>query len=252
MTKRFRCLLFIMWASIFCAGLARANAMPLATTATAVINGRQLAEVHVGDRVVARIGSTAGGLPPAARAAVVAERLNVLLEEGLSPEEISFRRVGTYWAVTARDQIIVTVDSSAARARDAEPRELAFVWANNIRQAIGGRPLGTLDYWMAGGEAQVARTEYGVASWYGPGFQGRRTANGEVFEQGALTAAHRTLPFGTRVLVTNVANGRSVLVRINDRGPWVGARIIDLSRRAAQELGLVDQGIGRVRLDIIR
>ena len=78
----------------------------------------------------------------------------------------------------------------------------------------------------------------GMASWYGPGFQGRRTASGEIFNTNALTAAHRTLPFGTRVRVVNKRNGRSVVVRINDRGPFVRGRVIDLSKSAARALGV--------------
>ena len=78
----------------------------------------------------------------------------------------------------------------------------------------------------------------GQASWYGPGFHGRRTANGETFNTNALTAAHRTLPFGTRVRVVNKRTGRSVVVRINDRGPYAHGRIIDLSHAAAKAIGL--------------
>ncbi|MEX2540512.1 MAG: septal ring lytic transglycosylase RlpA family protein [Trueperaceae bacterium] len=89
----------------------------------------------------------------------------------------------------------------------------------------------------------------GVASWYGPGFAGRLTASGEVFDPGQLTAAHRTLPFNTHLRVTNVANGRSVVVRINDRGPFKGARIIDLSRAAADRIGMIGSGTATVRLE---
>ena len=88
----------------------------------------------------------------------------------------------------------------------------------------------------------------GLASWYGPGFAGHRTANGERFEPRAFTAAHRTLPFDTCVRVENVANGRSARVRINDRGPYVSGRIIDLSEAAARELGVHAEGVARVRL----
>lgn len=91
----------------------------------------------------------------------------------------------------------------------------------------------------------------GVASFYGSELHGRRTASGEKFDMHALTAAHRTLPFGTRLLVTNPANGRSVTVRINDRGPFHGGRVIDLSRAAANEIGLVARGHGRVELAVI-
>lgn len=85
---------------------------------------------------------------------------------------------------------------------------------------------------------QQASFQQGTASWYGPGFHNRLTANGERFDMHAMTAAHRTLPFGTMVLVKNPATGKSVTVRINDRGPYVKGRIIDLSRAAAQKLGI--------------
>jgi rare lipoprotein A len=92
----------------------------------------------------------------------------------------------------------------------------------------------------------------GLASWYGPEFAGRPTANGEIFDPQSMTAAHRTLPFGTIVDVTNLKNGRTTRVRINDRGPFVGNRIIDLSYAAAASLQMVEDGVSMVRLDIIR
>ena len=88
----------------------------------------------------------------------------------------------------------------------------------------------------------------GIASWYGPNFHGRPTANGEIFDQNAMTAAHTTLPIPSIAEVTNLDNGRSVIVRINDRGPFVDDRIIDLSRAAATELGYVGTGLARVRV----
>lgn len=91
----------------------------------------------------------------------------------------------------------------------------------------------------------------GTASFYGQQFNGRRTASGERFDMSELTAAHRTLPFGSKVRVTNAANGRSVVVRINDRGPFHGGRLIDVSRAAAEQLGLIAPGSGRVRLALV-
>lgn len=91
----------------------------------------------------------------------------------------------------------------------------------------------------------------GIASWYGPGFQGRKTANGEKFDMHALTAAHKELPFGTMVEVTNLDNGRKVVVRINDRGPFVKGRVIDLSKKAAQSIGMIEQGHAPVKLRIL-
>ena len=98
---------------------------------------------------------------------------------------------------------------------------------------------------------RVAKTLSGPASWYGGKFHGRRTANGERFDMNEMTAAHRSLPFGTRVRVTNERNGRSVVVRINDRGPFVGNRIIDLSRGAAAAVGMVNTGVAPVRIDVL-
>ena len=97
----------------------------------------------------------------------------------------------------------------------------------------------------------VVQTASGVASWYGGKFHGRRTASGETYNQHAMTAAHRTLPFGTEVVVTNEATGKSVVVRINDRGPFTGGRVIDLSHKAASQIGMINSGTARVTLEVI-
>src|SRR6266850_1894018 len=94
--------------------------------------------------------------------------------------------------------------------------------------------------------------EVGTASWYGEYFQGKETASGEPFDMQALTAAHPTLPLGTFVRVTNLRNGRAILVRINDRGPFVEGRIIDVSYNTARILGFHERGLQRVRLDLVR
>ncbi len=93
--------------------------------------------------------------------------------------------------------------------------------------------------------------ETGIASWYGPNFQEKNTANGEVFDQNAVSAAHKTLPLPSIVQVTNLDNGRSIEVRVNDRGPFVGTRIIDMSRRAAQLLGFEQAGTAKVRVRVL-
>ncbi len=92
----------------------------------------------------------------------------------------------------------------------------------------------------------------GIASWYGSRYHGRRTASGEIFDMNSATAAHPTLPFGTRVQVTNLENGRSVVLKINDRGPFVRRRIIDVSRHAAQALGFVQEGTARVGVQLVQ
>jgi rare lipoprotein A len=97
-----------------------------------------------------------------------------------------------------------------------------------------------------------AYEEEGLASWYGGKFQGRQTASGEIFDTNQPTAAHKTLPFGTIVRVTNLENGKSTVVRINDRGPFIPGRIIDLSRASALAIGLAGTGVARVRIEELR
>lgn len=102
----------------------------------------------------------------------------------------------------------------------------------------------------AGETSSIKKTLSGFASWYGSQFHGRLTANGERFDMNGLTAAHRSLPFGSKVRVTN--RDKSVVVRINDRGPYVGKRLIDLSRGAAKALNIIGSGVARVKLEVLR
>jgi len=97
----------------------------------------------------------------------------------------------------------------------------------------------------------VGLVETGIASWYGPGYDGKKTSSGERFDQDDLTAAHASWRFGTHVRVTYLATGRSVVVRINDRFPNHKGRVIDLSRAAARQIGLIGPGTGRVRLEVV-
>lgn len=107
--------------------------------------------------------------------------------------------------------------------------------------------------WVPKGESQldVGIKERGIASWYGEQFHGKQAANGEMFDMGALTAAHRTLPLGSMIRVTNLTNGKHVRVRINDRGPYVSGRILDLSLAAADRLGMVHGGLSVIQLEVI-
>lgn len=97
----------------------------------------------------------------------------------------------------------------------------------------------------------LAAEQVGLASWYGADFQGKPTASGQIFDEEKLTAAHRTLPLRSRVRVTNLENGRSVEVRINDRGPYVQGRVLDLSTRAAKTLGMQKEGLALVRIELL-
>jgi rare lipoprotein A len=104
---------------------------------------------------------------------------------------------------------------------------------------------------LPGGTPGAVAFERGNASWYGRKFHGRKTASGERYDMNRLTAAHRSLPFGTIVHVVRVDSGEAVAVRINDRGPFIDGRIIDLSRAAAREIGMIDDGVAQVELYLV-
>ncbi len=113
----------------------------------------------------------------------------------------------------------------------------------------------TSQVWFSGCAARRhswPEEEVGLASWYGPGYHGKQAADGSRYNQRKLTAAHRVLPFGTMVRVTNLENGREVNVKITDRGPFVDGRILDLSKKAAKKLKMVDRGVVRVRVEVLK
>ncbi len=123
-------------------------------------------------------------------------------------------------------------------------------------QATAPRSAKTNPYTVMGRTYHPLKTaagyaETGYASWYGEDFHGRKTANGEIYNMYALTAAHKTLPLGTRIRVTNLENGRNVILTVNDRGPFVSGRLLDLSYGAARQLGSVDRGVTKVRIEAI-
>jgi peptidoglycan lytic transglycosylase len=108
----------------------------------------------------------------------------------------------------------------------------------------------SFSFHRSAGSLPPGGVQEGIATWYGPGFYGRRTASGERFDRNAMTLAHRHMPFGTRVRVTNLKNGKSVVGRVNDRGPFVRGRSFDLSQGMARRLGI--SGAGKVRVEVIR
>lgn len=115
-----------------------------------------------------------------------------------------------------------------------------------------GHDIGFTDGYNTGLAApKEILAQTGTASWYGPGFHGKTAADGSRYNQHEMTAAHRFLPFGTIVRVTNMKNGRSVIVKITDRGPYIGNRIIDMSRASADALGMVYDGLAKVEVRII-
>lgn len=146
--------------------------------------------------------------------------------------------------------IPASAGTATASERTVAIRDIEFSpsWDERFQRQILPVPIAQAQMLAS---AAVRSVSTGQASWYGPGFYGNRTANGEVFRPGTLTAAHRSLPFGTRVRVTNLNNGRSTVVRINDRGPFHGNRVIDLAHGAAQNLGVISSGVAQVKLEVL-
>nr|WP_315870959.1 septal ring lytic transglycosylase RlpA family protein [Trichocoleus desertorum] len=204
---------------------------------------------------------------PLWRATAVAAQINQMSWNGLDADKITVNwdaetsptgAPGDRYLIKANGNILVTLDTTTTlpdTTRDLANDALQAT--NRLRRLLGnavplrevsGRPVKREQTIAVG---SVKFHVKGWASWYGPGFNGNRSASGEIFNQNALTAAHRDLPFGTKVRVTNLDNGRSVMVRINDRGPYAGDRVIDLSAAAAQVLGLIHSGVAPVRLDVM-
>ena len=166
--------------------------------------------------------------------------------------------VGFVLAVLMAVSGIFSVQNSPSRMAAAAivesantPADSAVATQNNADSV--GTPAPVVENLMTE-EAEKAATKSlgsGEASYYGPGFAGRPTANGERFNPSEMTAAHRTLPFGSKLRVTNTSNGRSVVVRVNDRGPYAHNRVLDLSKGAAQKIGMIQSGTANVKLELI-
>lgn len=161
------------------------------------------------------------------------------------------RRKALAWAFAGLIGLAPLAASTAAPEAPQPATSTAVVELVPLQPAAEIVPAPVIDAVPAPSAPQQTVVGRGSASYYAAKFDGRRTASGERFSNTAMTAAHRTLPFGTLVRVTNVANGRSVVVRINDRGPFSAGRMIDVSRAAADELGLVARGHGTVELALI-
>lgn len=195
----------------------------------------------------------------AQQATTLAARLNQLHQKGFDANLIQVRwqpEEKAYLIYADKEHLLTLGDHTILPQANQDSQENALRITNLIRRQLGNAPALTA---VTGAENNTTTVAVGpirmqmtgVASWYGPGFHGNRTANGERFDQYAMTAAHRTLPFGTRVRVTNLSNGRSVVVRINDRGPFSPGRSLDLSKGAASAIGMIGAGVGTVRMDIL-
>ncbi|MGJ3249734.1 MAG: septal ring lytic transglycosylase RlpA family protein [Elainellaceae cyanobacterium] len=196
---------------------------------------------------------------PVWRATSIAARLNQLHRDNVDAESVAVR-----WDAD-RERFVISIDDNELVEINAQTilpdstndsAEDALQATNRLRRQLGdAEPLSHIEgaptrpQQISLGPIQFSIS--GMASWYGPGFNGRRSASGEIFNQNALTAAHRSLPFGTMVEVTNRNNGLSVVVRINDRGPFGGGRVIDLSAGAARAIGMIQTGVAPVTIDVL-
>lgn len=148
------------------------------------------------------------------------------------------------WLIGTADQPLFSVDSTMAEEVGYSSEWAAVAWANNLRLALDTDALSTGEAQMSLKSMQHSNLSInGTASWYGPYFHGRKTANGETFNQHDLTVAHKSLPFGTHLKIRNLLNDKTVVVRVNDRGPYMGDRSLDLSKAAAECLGSQDIGV---------
>lgn len=208
---------------------------------------------------------------PVWQATTVAAKLNQMSLDNVDASQIKVSWKGSEtaakkaverYSIKVKDVELVEINSNTRLPdRTKNLAEDALQVTNRLRRLIGNaQPLDKIAGMpkpqlpkppqnIAFGPIQFSLS--GIASWYGPGFHGHRSANGEIYNQNALTAAHKTLPFGTRVRVTNKNTGRSVVVRINDRGPYVGSRVIDLSAAAARVIGVMRTGTAPVVVEVL-
>ena len=179
----------------------------------------------------------------------VVQRLVTLKRQGaLRSDRVTPARHGSRYAVRVGGTTLLEIDDAFARKQGARAGALTLTYVNMLRNHLGGVPI---QVQASRGLLPGARNGEGKASWYGGLFHGRRAASGERFDMHAHTAAHKTLPFGTLLLVTNLANGQTTLVRVTDRGPYAHGRTLDVSRAAAEALGMVRSGVARVRYTIL-
>lgn len=214
---------------------------------------RDEAGLYWNDREFIRFRSSHNGLTPYLRAKQAAYRLQQ------HAGELKFKDVhletgdaGQYQLMLGA-HIISEVDAETARSAKFSQKQLANAWKQQLRMVMGEpQPKPTLADSAIGDVKRAGRyLARGVASWYGPGFHGRTAADGSRYNMYAMTAAHKTLPFGTKVRVTNRNNGKSCIVRITDRGPFIHGRVIDLSKAAASAIGALSSGVANVTLEVL-
>jgi len=203
------------------------------------------AELVVDGRVIMRLSENYPDITAYDRAKEIALEIEENIAEGKTGEDIRPSILkGNIFSVKLGSAILSLVEKEDAFIHNKDTWSVALERTNKLRDSFGVLPF-SVD------TVKSKLTQFGKASWYGGFFHGRRAASGERYDMNEFTAAHKTLPFGTEVLVTRLDNSQSVLVRITDRGPYVAGRIIDLSRSAAEAIGLLGAGVAKVRIDIL-
>lgn len=188
------------------------------------------------------------------QAELTVQRLQkVLASPDFDPQDIRPALIGGKPAAMMKDQLLFVVNEAIAVSRQHNRELLAINWVNNLRVALNVSPLKLAEaqrylYDLVPTDNEIG----GWASWYGDYFHGRLTANGEIYDQLAFTAAHPTLPFNTYLKVTNLENNNSAIVRINDRGPFIAPRTLDLSRGVARCINSEETGVVRFRATIMK
>ncbi|MEL6262212.1 MAG: septal ring lytic transglycosylase RlpA family protein [Cyanobacteria bacterium J06631_12] len=218
------------------------------------LQAKPLYKVSLGERSL-------GYVADEQRAYLLAQQLKRLIRQAsFDPTQLSAYPNRDISLGSADDLMVGTPDRSLFAIDDAMADDLGYskewaavAWANNLRSALAVDPLKAGDALMSLQNLQPSKIAMtGEASWYGPYFHGRATANGEIYNQNDLTVAHKSLPFGTRLKVRNLDNGKTVVLRVNDRGPYVGDRILDLSKAAADCLGSDEAGVIPVEAIVLK
>lgn len=223
------------------------------------------AQANAKQTKVAEQGTTASEPTsgPMWRATTVAAKINQLQPSAGDTVKVIWDEKQKTYVIRIQDEQLLAMDTDTMLPNTTkDAAEDALQITNRIRRQLGnasplttipGRPQPTVAEPQPAQQVAVrsVSTQRGQASWYGSGFHGRKTASGERYNQYEMTAAHKRLRFGTRVRVTNLNNGRSVIVRINDRGPFVRGRVIDLSRSGAQALGMIGSGVAPVSVEVL-
>lgn len=206
---------------------------------------------------ILRFNGEAANMSSYTRVKTIANKLNSLLVRNPKmASQIHPALLNGEAVIQVGGETLATVNTQTAKTAQEGGPELSILYSNRLRQVLGANPLSSKELATVAHNDDshykgTGRVQKGMASWYGGVFHGRRAADGSRFNMYALTAAHRSLPFGTVVRVVNQRNHKSCMVKITDRGPYAHGRIIDLSRGAAKAIGMLGSGVAKVSLEVV-